>query len=134
MLLPSAPASLRTRPLRTRLWGRPHVTIRVCRRASRGVAVPRSPSRRAVQQGRPGAGRTIDLKPREYQLLEYLARRRGQVVTRQEIEAHIYDEKAEPMSNVVESAICALRRKIDRSSSKPLIHTRRGMGYLLGES
>jgi DNA-binding response OmpR family regulator len=74
---------------------------------------------------------TINLLPREYALLEYLALRAGEVVTRSEIESHIYDERAEPMSNVVDSAICALRRKIDRVGQPSHILTRRRMGYVL---
>jgi DNA-binding response OmpR family regulator len=77
------------------------------------------------------AGRPIPLSPREYALLEYLALRRGQVVSRTEIEAHIYDDQAEPMSNVVDAAIYALRRKLDLPGAPSLICTRRGMGYLL---
>ncbi|GAB4321225.1 MAG: response regulator transcription factor [Candidatus Sumerlaeia bacterium] len=73
----------------------------------------------------------IALAPREYALLEYLALRQGQVVSRTEIEHHIYDERAEPMSNVVDAAVYALRRKIDRPGTASLIQTRRGMGYLL---
>jgi len=73
----------------------------------------------------------VELTAREWRLLEYLALRRGQVVPRAEIEAHIYDELVEPMSNVVDAAVYGLRRKIGAS----LIHTRRGLGYVLeGES
>jgi DNA-binding response OmpR family regulator len=78
-------------------------------------------------------GNAIALTPREYALLEFLALRRGQVVTRTEIENHIYDCRAEPMSNVVDTAIYALRRKIDAPGGPSLIRTRRGMGYVLGE-
>ncbi|HSH15857.1 MAG TPA: response regulator transcription factor [Verrucomicrobiae bacterium] len=78
-------------------------------------------------------GEPLELTPREYRLLEYLAARRGQVVSRQEIEAHIYDDLVEPMSNVVDSAICALRKKIGGPDAPPLIHTRRGLGYLMEE-
>jgi DNA-binding response OmpR family regulator len=77
------------------------------------------------------AGKLVDLTPREYRLLEFLALRAGQVVSRTEIEEHIYDERVEPMSNVVDSAICNLRRKVDIPGSTPLLKTRRGMGYLL---
>jgi DNA-binding response OmpR family regulator len=77
------------------------------------------------------AGNLVRLKPREYLLLEYLARRSGQVVTRGEIEAHIYDDSVDPMSNVVESAICSLRKKISAPNPAPLIHTRHGLGYIL---
>jgi DNA-binding response OmpR family regulator len=73
----------------------------------------------------------VSLKPREYLLLEYLARRRGEVVTRSDIEAHIYDGNADPASNVVESAISTLRKKIAVANPTPLIHTRHGLGYVL---
>lgn len=77
------------------------------------------------------AGRAVKLKPREYLLLEYLVLRAGQVVSRSDIEAHIYDSKADPMSNVVESAISLLRKKINAANPIPLIHTRHGLGYVL---
>ena len=77
------------------------------------------------------AGQAIDLTAREYLLLEYLTRRRGEVVSRAEIEAHIYDEHVDPMSNVVDSAICSLRKKIGSTEEAPLIRTRRGLGYVL---
>lgn len=78
-------------------------------------------------------GETVSLRPREYALLEYLALHRGHVVTRAQIEEHIYDEHVQPMSNVVDNAICALRRKIDMRGSPSLIETRRGMGYVFGD-
>ncbi|HTB62079.1 MAG TPA: response regulator transcription factor [Opitutales bacterium] len=77
--------------------------------------------------------KTVDLTAREYLLLEYLARRLGQVVTRSEIEEHIYDGQVDPMSNVVDSAICSLRKKLGEYGEAPLIHTRRGLGYVLDE-
>jgi DNA-binding response OmpR family regulator len=76
-------------------------------------------------------GQPVPLKPREYQLLEYLARRAGEVVTRTDIEAHIYNDDADPMSNVVDSAICSLRKKLGVASPTPLIYTRHGLGYVL---
>jgi DNA-binding response OmpR family regulator len=72
-------------------------------------------------------GVDVDLTAREWRLLEYLVLRRGQVVPRSEIEAHIYDELVEPMSNVVDTAVYNLRRKIGAD----FIHTRRGLGYVL---
>jgi DNA-binding response OmpR family regulator len=84
-------------------------------------------SARTVRRGQ----RLIDLAPREYALLEYLALRQGSVVSRTEIEEHIYDERAETMSNVVDVAIYALRKKLDRPDAPSLIQTRRGMGYML---
>jgi DNA-binding response OmpR family regulator len=76
-------------------------------------------------------GRAVELSPREYALLEYLALRIGSVVSRTEIEAHIYDDRAEPMSNVVDATVYALRKKIDAPGEPSLIRTRRGMGYEL---
>lgn len=73
----------------------------------------------------------IILTGREFALLEYLAMRLGQVVSRHRIEEAIYDGRQEPASNAVDSAICVLRRKIDRSGSASLIQTRRGLGYVL---
>ena len=79
-----------------------------------------------------GKGKTIELTPREFKLLEYLAVRRGQVVSRAEIEAHIYSDAADLMSNTVDSTICILRKKLNPSGSS-LIQTRRGMGYVIEE-
>jgi DNA-binding response OmpR family regulator len=80
------------------------------------------------------AGRPVDLTAREYGLLEYLVRRRGEVVSRPEIEEHIYDGNVDPMSNVVDSAICMLRKKLSAETSLPLIHTRRGQGYVVEQA
>ncbi len=74
------------------------------------------------------AGRLVELKPREYALLEYLMRRQGHIVSRTQIEEHIYDGGAGLLSNSVDSAICALRQKL---GAGPLIRTRRGLGYEL---
>jgi len=76
-------------------------------------------------------GKPIDLTAREFMLLEYLALRRGHVVSRTEIEAHIYSDSTEVMSNVVDSAVCLLRKKITPPGTAPIIQTRRGMGYVL---
>jgi DNA-binding response OmpR family regulator len=79
-------------------------------------------------------GRDIDLQPREFALLEYLMLRPRQVVSRQEIEEHIYDDLDAPESNAVDSAICALRRKLaSYPGAPPLIHTRRGLGYVVSD-
>lgn len=78
------------------------------------------------------AGRLVELTAREYQLLEYLLQRLGAVVSRTDIEEHIYDGQVDPMSNVVDSAICSLRKKLAvTSEATQLIHTRRGLGYVL---
>jgi len=76
--------------------------------------------------------REIDLRAMEYRLLEYLARKAGQTVSRTEIWEHLYDFGSETVSNVVEVYIGALRRKLDRPGEKSLIQTRRGFGYVLG--
>ncbi len=81
------------------------------------------------------AGQELSLPPQLFALLEFLMLREGRVVSRTEIEEHIYDETVSPMSNVVDTAVCALRKAIAISEdSAPLIHTRRGMGYVLEES
>lgn len=80
------------------------------------------------------ATQPVELTAREYLLLEYLARRRGHVVSRSEIEEHIYDGDVDPMSNVVDSAVCSLRKKLGLPGSAPLIHTRRGLGYVLSDT
>jgi DNA-binding response OmpR family regulator len=77
------------------------------------------------------ADQVLDLQPREYRVLEFLARRMGEVVTRTEIEEHIYGDEAAVFSNAVESTISMLRRKLDAAGAGPLIHTRRGLGYVL---
>jgi DNA-binding response OmpR family regulator len=79
------------------------------------------------------AGKALVLSAREYALLEYLATRGGQVVTRTEILSHVYDFRSEPASNVVDVYISYLRKKIDSSGLPRLIHTRRGLGYVLAE-
>ncbi|MDB6055094.1 MAG: DNA-binding response regulator [Verrucomicrobiales bacterium] len=75
------------------------------------------------------SGAVLELSPREYALLEYLLCRRGAVVSRSEIEEHIYDDCVEPLSNVVDSAICNLRKKL--ADLPDLIQTRRGIGYII---
>jgi two-component system copper resistance phosphate regulon response regulator CusR len=72
-------------------------------------------------------GRAVTLTPKEYSLLEYLVRHAGQVVSRQDLLEHCWDEFAEPASNVVEARIGRLRSKL---GSPPLVHTVRGTGYL----
>src|SRR6202521_37308 len=78
------------------------------------------------------AGRSVTLTAKEYALLEYLARNAGRVVGRAEIAEHVWDESFDPFSNLIEVYVNRVRRKIDADSSKPLLHTRRGAGYLFG--
>lgn len=77
-------------------------------------------------------GRPLSLTAKEYSLLEFLARNAGRVVSRQAICAHVWDENHDPLSNAIEVYINRLRRKLDTAGEEPLIHTRRGAGYMLG--
>ncbi|MBL7189395.1 MAG: response regulator transcription factor [Phycisphaerae bacterium] len=74
----------------------------------------------------------ITLTPREYALLEYLAMRAGQTISRTDIWEHIYEFRSSASSNVVDVYIGYLRRKLDRSNKPDLIRTVRGLGYRLG--
>jgi DNA-binding response OmpR family regulator len=75
----------------------------------------------------------IELSAREYALLEFLALRAGQVVTRTQIWEHVYEFNSSAESNVVDAFIRLLRKKIERPHLPALIHTRRGHGYVLEE-
>jgi len=75
--------------------------------------------------------RSIPLTAKEYALLEFLARNAGRVVGRSEIAEHVWDESFDPFSNLIEVYINRLRRKIDERADRPLLHTRRGSGYIL---
>jgi two-component system, OmpR family, response regulator len=80
------------------------------------------------------AGQSIDLQPLEFALLEYLMRHAGQVVSKTMIMENVWDYNFNPGTNVVESKICYLREKVDKGFSTKLIHTIRGVGYVLKES
>jgi len=75
-------------------------------------------------------GQRLDLTAREYALLEYLCRKAGAVVPREELAEHVWDGRYDPCSNVIEVYIQRLRRKIDRGEPS-FIRTRRGAGYQL---
>lgn len=77
------------------------------------------------------AGERVDLTAREYALLEFLAHRAGEIVSRTEIWEHVYDFRSTVESNVVDVYIGYLRKKIERPDLPRLIHTRRGQGYVL---
>jgi len=79
-------------------------------------------------------GQRIDLQPREFALLEYLMRRPGQVVSKTMILEHIWDYHFDPQTNVVEVLISRLRRKVDQDAAHRMIHTIRGVGYVLNTS
>jgi two-component system copper resistance phosphate regulon response regulator CusR len=77
------------------------------------------------------AGSSIQLTAKEYALLEYLARRAGQLVSRADIAAHVWDNDFDPFSNTIEVYMNRLRKKIDDGHPTKLLHTRRGEGYIL---
>ncbi|MCI0431180.1 MAG: response regulator transcription factor [Rhodospirillales bacterium] len=83
--------------------------------------------RREVRRG----GRPIELKPREFRLLEYLLRHAGHVVTRTMLLEGVWDYHFDPQTNVIDVHISRLRQKIDRGFDPPLLHTVRGAGYVM---
>ena len=85
----------------------------------------------AKRVSRTSGGPMIDLTRREYSLLEYLACRRGQTVSRLELEQHIYYERKRVVSNAVDSTVCTIRAKLGAAGCQPVIQTRRGLGYVL---
>lgn len=78
------------------------------------------------------AGKTIELQPREFRLLEYLMRQAGRVVTRTMLLEAVWDYHFDPQTNVIDVHISRLRQKIDLGHPAPLLHTVRGAGYRLG--
>jgi len=79
-------------------------------------------------------GKHIDLQPREFSLLEYLMRNEGRIVSKTMIMEHVWDYHFDPQTNVVEARISRLRDKIDRDADQKLIHTVRGVGYVIKET
>lgn len=77
------------------------------------------------------AGENIQLQPREFRLLEYLMRHKGQVVTRTMLLENVWDYHFDPQTNVIDVHVSRLRAKIDRDYDHPLLHTVRGAGYML---
>jgi two-component system OmpR family response regulator len=84
---------------------------------------------RSVTRG----GARVELQPREFQLLEYLMRNAGRVVTRTMLLESVWDFHFDPRTNIVETHMSRLRAKIDRGRANELIHTVRGAGYCLRE-
>jgi two-component system OmpR family response regulator len=83
-------------------------------------------SRRVTRGGTP-----IDLRPREFALLEYLMRNAGRVVSKTMILSHVWEYNFDPQTNIVDVLVSRLREKIDRPFEKKLLHTVRGVGYIL---
>lgn len=77
------------------------------------------------------SGTVLDLRPREFALLEYLMRNVGHVVSKTMILSHVWDYSFDPQTNVVDVLVSRLREKIDRPFEKKLLHTVRGVGYVL---
>jgi DNA-binding response OmpR family regulator len=86
-------------------------------------------TRRSVRR----SGRPIELKPKEYALLEFLIRNSDRPVTKSLLIEHVWNIHFDSVSNVVEVHVNALRNKVDRGFAKPLIHTIRGVGYMLSD-
>ena len=84
-------------------------------------------SSREVKRG----GRPIELQPREFTLLEYLMRNAGRIVSKTLILENVWDYHFDPQTNVVDVLVCRLRNKVDRDFEGTLIHTIRGVGYVL---
>jgi two-component system, OmpR family, response regulator len=83
-------------------------------------------SRRVTRAGRP-----VDLRPREFALLEYLMRNAGRVVSKTMILSHVWEYNFDPQTNIVDVLVSRLRDKIDRPFDQKLLHTVRGVGYVL---
>ena len=83
-------------------------------------------SRRVTRDGKP-----LDLRPREFTLLEFLMRHAGHVVSKTMILSHVWEYNFDPQTNVVDVLVSRLREKIDRPFEKKLLHTVRGVGYVL---
>jgi len=76
-------------------------------------------------------GRVIELQTREFSLLEFLMRHAGRVVTKTMILEHVWDYSFDPQTNVVDVLVCRLRNKVDKDFPKKMIHTMRGVGYVI---
>ena len=77
------------------------------------------------------AGTPLDLRPREFALLEYLMRNAGRVVSKTMILSHVWEYNFDPQTNIVDVLVSRLREKIDRPFEKKLLQTVRGVGYVL---
>ena len=77
------------------------------------------------------AGEKLDLHAREFALLEYLLRNAGRVVSKTMILEHVWDYSYDPQTNVVDVLVCRLRYKVDKNFAEKIIHTIRGVGYVL---
>jgi two-component system copper resistance phosphate regulon response regulator CusR len=88
-----------------------------------------SPATGTAERG----GRPLQLTAREFALLDYLLRMPDRVLSRAQILEHVWDDNFDPIANAVDVLVGRVRRKLDPDGSSPLIHTVRGMGYMLSE-
>jgi two-component system OmpR family response regulator len=95
----------------------------------RAVDLTLDPATRTVERG----GQRIELSAKQFALLHYLMRNAGQVVSRTMIQEHVWNYEFDALTNVVDVHINRLRNKVDRGFDRPLIHTLRGVGYVLRE-
>ncbi len=79
-------------------------------------------------------GKTLDLLPREFKLLEYFLRSKDRVVTRTMLLEQVWDYRFDPHTSIIDTHISRLRKKLDEGFEKPLLHTLRGVGYRLSEA
>jgi DNA-binding response OmpR family regulator len=86
--------------------------------------------RREVRRGE----KKVELQPREFALLEYLMRHAGEVVSKTMLLEHIWGYDFDPQTNVVDVLVCRLRKKLEPESGKPILHTIRGVGYVLRDA
>lgn len=116
------------------LAARVHALIRRATRASEPTSLSVADLRMdLVRRKVHRNGVEIELQPREFALLEYLMRNAGRVVSKTMIMEHVWDYNFDPRTTVVESRVCHLRDKVDRPFGSSLIHTQRGVGYVLEE-
>jgi two-component system OmpR family response regulator len=76
-------------------------------------------------------GKRVELTSREFRLIEYLARNADRVVTRSMLLEHVWEYHFEPQTNIIDQHVSRLRQKVDRGFSRRLIHTVRGVGYVM---
>jgi two-component system OmpR family response regulator len=80
------------------------------------------------------SGKALDLLPREFKLLEYFLRNKDRVVTRTMLLEQVWDYRFDPHTSIIDTHISRLRKKLDESFDRPLLHTLRGVGYRLSET
>jgi DNA-binding response OmpR family regulator len=117
------------------LLARVHALMRRATRAPEATALVVEDLKLDLLSRRVTRGDTpIDLRPREFALLEYLMRNAGRVVSKTMILSHVWEYSFDPQTNIVDVLVSRLREKIDRPFEKKLLQTARGVGYVLGGS